>query len=129
MEKFTVIIPTYNEESNIVDVLKSVDFADEIIIVDSFSTDKTLELAKEYTNFVIQREYEYSASQKNWAIPQASNEWILLVDADERVTEELKLEILDLLKNPSINNFSGYWILEKIISWENMFVLVDGMIK
>ena len=113
MEKLTVIIPTYNEEINIVDVLKSVDFADEIMIVDSFSTDKTLELAKVYTNFVIQREYEYSAAQKNWAIPQASNEWILLVDADERVTEELKLEILDLLKNPSINNFSGYWISRK----------------
>lgn len=113
MEKLTVIIPTYNEEKNIVDVLKSVDFADEIMVVDSFSTDKTLELAKEYTDFIIQREYQYSASQKNWAIPQATHEWILLVDADERVTKELKEEIIALLKNPSINDFTGYWISRK----------------
>ncbi len=110
MEKLTVIIPTFNESHNIEDVLKSVDFADEIMVVDSYSTDNTVELAKKHTDFIIQREYEYSASQKNWAIPQAAHDWILLVDADERVTPELKSEIIEILKNPSINKKDGYWI-------------------
>ena len=110
MEKLTVIIPTFNESHNIEEVLKSVDFADEIMVADSYSTDNTLELARKYTEFIIQREYEYSASQKNWAIPQATHNWILLVDADERVTPELKAEILELLNTPSINNKKGYWI-------------------
>jgi len=90
--------------------LESVSFADEIMIVDSFSTDKTLEIAKEYTDFIIQREFDYPSSQKNWAIPQANYEWILLVDADERVTDQLKDEILDVLKNPGKDGHVAYWI-------------------
>ena len=108
MEKLTAIIPTGNEAHNIEEVLKSVSFADEIMVVDSFSTDNTVELARKYTDFIIQREYEYSASQKNWAIPQATHEWILLVDADERITPELKNEIQNILKNGS--DCAGYWI-------------------
>ncbi|MFO7962500.1 MAG: glycosyltransferase family 2 protein [Desulfobacterales bacterium] len=111
MEKLTAIIPTKNEEDNIEGVLKSVSFADEVMVVDSFSTDKTLELAKKYTDFIIQREYQYSASQKNWAIPRASNQWILLVDADERVTPELKSEIQAVLK--SNTDKSAFWIHRK----------------
>ncbi len=110
MEKITAIIPTFNEAHNIEAAIKSVDFADEIIIVDSYSTDNTLELAKKYTDFILQRDYEYSASQKNWVIPRATHEWIFLLDADERVTPELRSEILSLLKNPSLTDFSGYWI-------------------
>ncbi len=113
MEKLTVIIPTYNESHNIEAVLKSVDFADEIMVIDSFSNDDTIEKAKKYTNFIIQRKYDYSASQKNWAIPQATYNWILLVDADERVTQELKEEIISLLKSPKINEYAGYWIYRK----------------
>jgi glycosyltransferase involved in cell wall biosynthesis len=91
--KITALIPCYNEEHNIEAVLDSVKFADEIMVVDSFSTDNTVELAKKHTNKILQREYENSASQKNWAIPQATHEWIILVDADERVTPELEQEI------------------------------------
>ncbi len=109
MNKLTAIIPTGNEEHNIRAVLESVSFADEIMVVDSFSTDKTVAIAKEYTNFILQREYKYSASQKNWAIPQASHQWILLVDADERVTPELKEEITNLLKDPP-HDINAYWI-------------------
>jgi glycosyltransferase involved in cell wall biosynthesis len=109
MDKLTAIIPTGNEIHNIEDVIASVDFADEILIVDSFSTDGTFEKAKELATKVIRKEYKYSASQKNWAIPQAKNEWILLVDADERVTPELKTEILELLKHPKKDNVA-YWI-------------------
>lgn len=113
IEKITAIIPTYNEAHNIDEVLDSVSFADEIMVVDSFSTDNTVELARKHTNFILQREYEYSASQKNWAIPQAKHEWILLVDADERVTSELKNEIQALLKTPIDDDIAGYWIYRK----------------
>tara|TARA_Y100000739_G_scaffold199595_1_gene183253 strand:+ start:322 stop:1077 length:756 start_codon:yes stop_codon:yes gene_type:complete len=108
MEKLTAIIPTFNEEHNIVEAIKSVDFADEIIVVDSLSTDRTIELAKQIVTKVIKRKYENSASQKNWAIPQAKHEWILILDADERVPKELKIEIQNILKsNP---DESGFWI-------------------
>jgi glycosyltransferase involved in cell wall biosynthesis len=107
MEKVTAIIPCFNEEIHMKGVLESVKWADEVMVVDSFSTDKSLEIAKEYTSFIIQREYEKSASQKNWAIPQATHDWILLVDADERVTPALKAEIQAILKNPESD---AYWI-------------------
>ncbi|WP_438426617.1 glycosyltransferase family 2 protein [Aquimarina macrocephali] len=109
-EKVTAIIPCYNEEHNIKDVLESVSFADEIMVVDSYSTDKTVEIAREYTDFIIQRKFDYPSFQKNWAIPQATHQWILLVDADERVTPELKNEVLEVLKNPGKDNFVAYWI-------------------
>ncbi|MBT8265845.1 MAG: glycosyltransferase family 2 protein [Bacteroidia bacterium] len=108
MHKLTAIIPTGNEIHNIEDVIASVDFADEILVVDSFSTDGTYDKALELATKVIRREYEYSASQKNWAIPQATHEWILLVDADERVTPELRSEILEILKQPE--DKVAYWI-------------------
>ena len=108
MEKLTAIIPTFNEEHNIIEAIKSVDFADEIIGADSLSTDKTIELAKPHVNKIIQRKYENSASQKNWAIPQAQHKWILILDADERVPEDLKIEIQNTLKSKPEE--SGFWI-------------------
>jgi len=93
----TAIVPTFNEEANISACLRCLTFADEILVVDSFSTDSTLELAREFNVRIIQREYNYSASQKNWAIPQARHEWILLCDADERVTDELSREVKSVL--------------------------------
>ncbi len=109
MHKLTAIIPVGNEIHNIEDVIASVDFADEILVVDSLSTDGTFEKAKALGVKVIRREYKYSASQKNWAIPQAKNQWILLVDADERVTPELQQEIIAILKNPP-EDIVAYWI-------------------
>ena len=94
--KLSAIIPTGNEEHNIVNAIKSVDFADEIIIVDSFSKDNTIKLATKLADTILQREYINSASQKNWAIPQAKFEWIFLIDADERVPLDLKEEILEV---------------------------------
>jgi len=107
--RLTVIIPSFNEESTIRDCLESVRFADEILVVDSFSTDATVAIAREAGARVLQHEYVYSARQKNWAIPQASHEWVLLVDSDERVTPELRDEILGLLE--SSPRHDGYWIL------------------
>ncbi len=109
MPPLTVIIPTGNEIHNIDEVIASVDFADEILVVDSFSTDGTYERAVELATRVIRRAYENSASQKNWAIPQAKHEWILLVDADERVTPELKEEILTVL-DQNKGTYVAYWI-------------------
>ena len=109
MHKLTALIPVGNEIHNIEAVIASVNFADEILVVDSFSTDGTFEKAQELATKVITRTYEYPASQKNWAIPQAKHEWILLLDADERVTAELKHEILHILKQPD-PNIVAYWI-------------------
>jgi glycosyltransferase involved in cell wall biosynthesis len=109
MNKLTAIIPAGNEIHNIEAVIDSVSFADEILVVDSYSTDGTYEKALELATKVIRRNYEYSASQKNWAIPQALHEWVLLVDADERVTPELKAEIITILNNPQ-PNVVAYWI-------------------
>lgn len=111
MRKLTAIIPTGNEEHNIAEAIDSVSFADEILVVDSYSTDRTVEIAQEKGAKVIQREYGYSASQKNWAIPQATHEWILLLDADERIPEPLKNEIISVLKSEPVHD--GYWIYRR----------------
>jgi glycosyltransferase involved in cell wall biosynthesis len=104
----TAIIPTFNEEKDIRKALESVRFADEILVVDSFSTDATLAIAKEFGARIIQREYGYSASQKNWAIPQASHEWILLLDADEWLEEYSVAEIQSLLATKPPHD--AYWL-------------------
>lgn len=104
----TVIVPTYNEEANLRACLESVRFADELLVVDSFSTDGTTGIAREFGARIVQHEYVYSARQKNWAIPQAGNDWVLLVDADERVTPGLRAEILELLEKGPTQD--GYWI-------------------
>ena len=108
MEKLTAIIPTGNEQHNIVAAIKSIDFADEIMIVDSFSDDNTIKLATPLADTILQREYKNSASQKNWAIPQAKYKWILLLDADERVTTKLKSEVLKIINTDT--KMSGFWI-------------------
>lgn len=104
----SVIIPTFNEEETLPRCLASVAFADEILVVDSYSTDGTLEIARAAGVRVVQREYGYSAQQKNWAIPQARHEWVLLVDADERITAELRDEIRRTLDGGPAAD--GYWI-------------------
>lgn len=94
MEKISAIIPCFNEEVNIKDAIESCLFADEIICVDSFSTDKTVEIIKSYPQVkLLEHEYVNSAAQKNWTIPQAQHDWIFLLDADERVPTELVKEI------------------------------------
>ena len=108
MEKLSAIIITKNEIHNIESVIQSMQFADEIIVVDSFSTDGTFEKAKSLNVTVIQREFKYHAEQKNWIIPQAKHDWVLIVDADERVTPKLEEEIIETLNsNPK---HIAYWI-------------------
>ncbi len=105
--KITVLIPTFNEEDRIRGCLESVRWADEILVVDSFSTDRTLEIVGEYGSRILQHEYESHASQLNWAISQATHAWILILDADERVSPELQRSLLQLREsNPAHSVYS-----------------------
>jgi len=97
--KLTAIIPTLNEESNIEAAIKTLCFADEIIVIDSLSTDKTVEIAQKMGVKVILRKFDNFSSQKNFAIEQAKNDWIYVLDADERVSESLKNEIKSKLSS------------------------------
>lgn len=84
---------TYNEEMNIEDCLRSVSFCDDIVVVDSFSTDRTLEISRGYTSRVYQHRYEGNISQKNYALAKVKHDWVFSLDADERVSPELEKEI------------------------------------
>lgn len=103
----SVIVPCFNEETVIAECLESVRFADEIVVVDSFSTDRTLEIARRYTDRILQHEFWSHGAQNNWAIPQAKHDWVLIVDAEERVTPALADEMRTLLRAPM---FDGYWM-------------------
>ena len=96
-EKLTVIVPTYNEEQNIAACLETVKWAHEILVVDSFSRDRKRGIGRQGNVRFVQHEYVNSATQKNWAIPQATHPWVMIVDADERVTPELRDEVLQTL--------------------------------
>jgi glycosyltransferase involved in cell wall biosynthesis len=99
MPKLTVLIPCKNEVHNIRACIESVrPVADEILVADSGSSDGTLEIVRELGGCrVIEREFINYADFKNWAIPHAQHEWVLVVDADERMTPELASEIRDLI--------------------------------
>jgi len=105
----TALVITYNEEQNIKTVLDHLAFADEIIVVDSFSNDKTFEIASDFKNVkVVQRVFDNFASQRNFALSLASNSWILFVDADERLTVELQKEISFIINQK--NSASAYFV-------------------
>src|SRR5262245_32408098 len=101
MAKLTVLIPCKDEIRHIRACIESArPIADELLVADSGSTDGTLEVARALGCRVIEREYVNSADFKNWAIPQAQHEWVLVVDADERVTPQLANEIRSLFAFP-----------------------------
>lgn len=106
----SVVIITSNEEAKIRDCLESVKWADEIIVVDSCSQDRTVEISKEYTSKVYQREYLGGGPMRNFGIEKATGDWIFTIDADERVTPELRAEIQEILKSPQCD---GYYIPRK----------------
>lgn len=109
-QKLTVIIPCKNERKNIRPCIASVKLvADEVIVADSGSTDGTLDIVREIGGCrIIEREYVNSGNFKNWAIPQAAHSWVLIVDADERVTVPLAVEIASLLAD--MPHHDGYQI-------------------
>ncbi|MGA9269905.1 MAG: glycosyltransferase family 2 protein [Lutimonas sp.] len=96
----TAVIPTLNEEDFIAEAIRRVSFADEILVIDSFSSDKTVEVARDAGAKVVQRKFDDFSTQKNFAIRQATHEWILVIDADERVSDELGEEIVESVAQP-----------------------------
>lgn len=99
--KISAVIITFNEEANVADAIASVDWADEILIVDSNSTDRTVDIAKALGARAIIREWRGFSDQKQFATDSAENDWILSIDADERVSPQLKAEIENLRQKGS----------------------------
>ncbi|MFA6078194.1 MAG: glycosyltransferase family 2 protein [Candidatus Omnitrophota bacterium] len=102
MEKIpvSVVIIARNEEGNMADCLKSVNWADEVIVLDDNSTDNTVKVSKEYTDKVFTRKMDIEGRHRNYAYSLAKNEWVLSLDADERATPELEAELRELFKKP-----------------------------
>lgn len=101
-KKISALIITYNEVNHIEEVINNVNFADEIIVVDSFSTDGTAEILSKFKKVTtFQREFINFADQRNFAIQQATHNWILFIDADERITDKLKDEIITTIDKPT----------------------------
>ena len=136
MATISVVISAFNEEEKIKDCLESVkDLADEIVFVDNESSDKTIEIAKKYTNKIFSRPNNPMLNvNKNFGFTKASGDWILSLDADERVTPELNKEIKDIFRGRhpgersdsriskgfwtsqnDKSNIDGYWIPRKNI--------------
>jgi glycosyltransferase involved in cell wall biosynthesis len=118
--EISVVIITFNELNRLEPTLKSVaNIASEIIVVDSYSTDDTIQIAKKYTKNIFQRKWKNYSDQKNFANSKASFPWILSLDADERLSPELQKELIQLKeREPESNGFSmprqvfylGKWI-------------------
>ncbi|MDY6845175.1 MAG: glycosyltransferase family 2 protein [Thermodesulfobacteriota bacterium] len=119
MIPISVAIITKNEEHNIEEALKSIENTAEIIIVDAFSTDRTLDICRAYTQNIYQVEWQGYARQKQIAIEYATGPWVFVLDADERFIDSLKVEIAQVVNNsrtycgyyvPRKNFFLGKWI-------------------
>lgn len=129
MNKLSATIITFNEEKNIERCLKSLQWLDEIVIVDSYSTDKTIEICEKYGCKIIQTEWKGFGNTKKYAVDNASNNWIFSIDADEEVSEELRIEIEKLLKNPEFNAYkikrNSFYLNEEIkyCGWHRDFPL------
>jgi glycosyltransferase involved in cell wall biosynthesis len=119
MAFISAVIITYNEEKNIERCLKSVlKVADEIVILDSFSTDRTKEICQNYATKFLTHKFEGYRQQKNLAVAQASHNWVLSLDADEALSLELERSILEIKDSPGydgyfvnrLNRYCGTWI-------------------
>jgi glycosyltransferase involved in cell wall biosynthesis len=110
----SVLVPTLDEELNLPDCLDSVAWADEVFVVDSYSRDRTVQIARERGAHVVQHPFESYSRQKNWALDTLPfrNPWVLIVDADERVTPELRCEMETVLPDA---NCAGYYLNRRVI--------------
>ncbi|MDX2470413.1 MAG: glycosyltransferase family 2 protein [SAR324 cluster bacterium] len=111
--KLSVAIIAYNEEANILACLESVDFASEFIVVDSLSNDSTVEIAEKFGAKVTKQKFLGHVKQKQLAVDLCSNDWVLCIDADERVSEELKTSILELFAKGAEPKSKGYFLSRK----------------
>jgi len=112
MVKISAVIITKNEEERITPTLQGLHWVDEIVVVDAHSQDRTRELCRKYTDKVYVRKWKGYVEQKNYALQLASHEWVLSLDADERVSEELRAEIEKLRKEGM--GCDGYYIPRKV---------------
>jgi glycosyltransferase involved in cell wall biosynthesis len=125
----SAIVITKDEEKMIEDCLKSLDFCEEIIVLDSGSNDKTVEICKKYTDRIYQNKFSDFASTRNEAAKHAAGIWILYIDADERISSKLKMKIAEVIKDEEYsgyeikrnNNFLGVWM--KRGGWEDEYLL------
>lgn len=111
--KISASIIIYNEEENIKDLCESISFCDEIVLVDSNSTDKSLEIARNYTDKIFQREFLGYKDKHEFADSKTTGDWILWIDADERVTPELRASIEALREKDEKTLPDGYLIARK----------------
>src|SRR2546427_4046367 len=119
MSNLSVYVIAYNDEPNIRACLESVSWADELIVVDSYSTDATEKISREFTDKVFQHEFTGFGRLRNEAVAHATHEWVFSLDTDERATPELREEMRQLLDRapeadayfvPRRNFFLGRWI-------------------
>ncbi len=106
----TAIILTRNEAENLPGCIETVRWADEILVVDAFSTDATAEIAERLGARVVRHPFKNFAAQRNFAQQQAAHDWVLFVDADERVSPELAAEVTDLADRGELGRFNAYHI-------------------
>jgi glycosyltransferase involved in cell wall biosynthesis len=112
--KFSAAIITLNEEGNIKDCLESLNWVDEIVVVDSLSIDRTKKIAETFGARVIDQAFLGHVKQKQLAVDSCSHDWVICLDADERVTTDLKQEIMDLFsRTPEADLRPGYTVARK----------------
>jgi len=104
-QPLSITIVTRDEENNIGRCLKSVQWADEIVVIDSGSADRTVEICRQFTNKIIETEWRGFGQTKKIAVNAATHDWILSIDSDEEVSEELKLAIQKILHNPDYHAY------------------------
>ncbi|MCU0645391.1 MAG: glycosyltransferase family 2 protein [bacterium] len=127
--KLSVTIITKNEEHNIERCLKSVQWADEIVVVDDGSTDRTPEICQQFTPKVIHSDWLGFGLLKQLAVNSAIHDWIFSIDSDEEVSEPLKEKIMTILENPQLNGFrikrESFYLGKKIrhCGWERDYQL------
>lgn len=123
-KKISVLIITLNEQGHMYELLNDLSFADEVIIVDSYSTDDTKRISESFNNVrFIENKFENYTSQRNFAIDQARNNWVLFIDADERLTPALKTEILETLERDE--DISAYLFYRKFF-FKNKILRFSG---
>ncbi len=120
----SVVVITRNVESNIEDCLKSVSWADEIVIVDNNSQDRTLDIVRKYTDKIYPDTWDAEGSIRNRAYQRATNEWVITLDPDERVSEKLKEQVGDFLANGT--EFDAYSVAMKSMFGGNYWIRYGG---
>ncbi|MBO0351975.1 glycosyltransferase family 2 protein [Phormidium pseudopriestleyi FRX01] len=112
---FSIYILTHNEQIDIAACIESAMLSDEIIVVDSMSSDRTVEIARQYPVQVVQHPFESHGKQRTWMLQEipTQHEWVYILEADERMTPELFQECLDAIANP--DELRGYYIAERVM--------------